>query len=189
VKEEQVHIYISDVLSGNTAAFSNLVDEYKSMVYSICLKIISQEELAEEAAQDTFVKAFQSLNKFKGKAKFSTWLYQIAYFTAINATRKHQPKLSELDEIAYKTSDSGSSDILENQERKELLHKAIQQLKADERGIITLYYLEEMSIEEVASITRLTISNVKVKAHRCRKKLYHILEQLLQDEFKTIQYE
>lgn len=189
MREEQVHNYISDVLSGDTAAFTFLVDEYKSMVYSICLKIIAHEEIAEEAAQDTFLKAFQSLSKFKRKSKFSTWLYQIAYFTAINAIRKQQPELSNLDDIAYKTGNSMSDDFMINQERKELLHKAILQLKADERGIITLYYLDELSIEEVASITRLTISNVKVKVHRCRKKLYHILEQLLQDEFKTIQYE
>lgn len=159
------------------------------MVYSICIKITSDPELAEEVAQDVFVKAYQALNKFKGKSKFSTWLYQIAYFTAINAVRKKKVEINDLSEVATLEGSESRFDHLESQERKELIQKAILHLKPDERGVITLYYLEEFSIEEVAKITRLSISNVKVKVHRSRKKLYSILEKMLQEEFKTLKYE
>jgi RNA polymerase sigma-70 factor, ECF subfamily len=189
VNENQVHTYISEVISGNTNSFNHLVDGYKDMVYSICIKITSDPELAEEVAQDVFVKAYQGLNKFKKKSKFSTWLYQIAYFTAINAVRKKKIEINEFTEISTLESNESSIDHLESQDRKELIQKAILHLKADERGVITLYYLEEFSIEEVAKITRLSISNVKVKVHRARKKLYGILELMLKEEFKTLKYE
>lgn len=189
MKESLVHTYISDVLSGHTVSFTHLVDGYKDMVYSVCIKITSNPELAEEVAQDVFVKAYQGLKKFKGNSKFSTWLYQIAYFTALNAVRNAKIEISDLHEAANLKADESQFDHLEAEERKRLIQDAILHLKADERGVITLYYLEELSIDEVAKITRLSISNVKVKVHRARKKLYGILEIMLKDEIKILTHE
>jgi RNA polymerase sigma-70 factor (ECF subfamily) len=189
VKETLVHTYISDVLAGNTHAFGHLVDGYKDMVYSVCIKITSDPELAEEVAQDVFVKAYQGLNKFKGNSKFSTWIYQIAYFTSINAVRQKKIEKADLIVADKLAANEDCLDHLEASERKELIQEALLHLKADERGVITLYYLEELSIEEVSKITRLSISNVKVKVHRSRKKLYGILEKMLKEEFNTLKHE
>lgn len=189
MKESLVHTYISEVISGNTASFEHLVDGFKDMVYSVCIKITSEHELAEEVAQDVFIKAYQGLSKFKGDSKFSTWLYQIAYFTALNAVRKKKIEISDLIEVSNHQADENCADHLEAEERKALIQEALTHLKPDERGVITLYYLEELSIEEVSKITRLSISNVKVKVHRTRKKLYGILEQILKKELNTMQYE
>ncbi|MCH2232802.1 MAG: RNA polymerase sigma factor [Crocinitomicaceae bacterium] len=185
MEEVQVKEHINQIISGDTREYSILVEQYKGMVYSICFKIIGNQELAEEAAQDTFVKAFKSLNKFRGNSKFSTWLYQIAYFTSINAARKGKKESVDLQEVYL----SENKNELETDERKVLLHQAINQLKPEEKAIITLYYLKELSLEEVAVVARLSLSNVKVKVHRIKKKLGSILENMLNEEIKELKYE
>ena len=83
VEHQQDKIYINKVLEGDRNAFAYLVDKYKTMVYSLALRLVKDREEAEEISQDAFIKAYQSLASFKGKAKFSSWLYRIVYNTAI----------------------------------------------------------------------------------------------------------
>jgi RNA polymerase sigma-70 factor (ECF subfamily) len=189
VEETAVHQLIAEVKAGKTESFAPLIEEYKDLVYSISLKICSNSAEAEEIAQDAFIKAFQGLNKFRGTAKFSTWLYQITYFTALNAVRKKKVEQNDFYNVLNFEADENCLSHLISEERKTLIEKALTYLKPDERGIITLYYLDELSTEEVAKITRNTISNVKVKTLRARKKLYGILEKILQNELNSIQYE
>ena len=189
MEETAVNQLIAEVKAGKTESFAPLVEEYKDLVYSISLKICNNTEEAEEIAQDAFIKAFQGLNKFKGAAKFSTWLYQIAYFTAINVVRKKKLEQNDLHKATELEVNENCLSHLISEERKALIEKALTYLKPEESGIITLFYLEELSIEEVAKITRNTLSNVKVKTHRARKKLYGILEKILQNELNSVQYE
>ena len=189
MQEEQVHTLIAEVNSGNTASFAPLVDEYKDMVHSVALKITADQELSEEVAQDTFMKAFKSLKSFKKKSKFSTWLYQITYFTAINALRKNKIETVEITYDHANTASENGFDYLEKQERSAVIKKAILHLKPQERAVVTLYFMKELNIEEVAEITKLSKSNVKVTVHRAKKKLHDILAQLLKNEFKSIQHE
>ena len=79
MKFKDDNFYLKKVLKGETAAYSKIVDKHKSLVFSIALKFLRNTEDAEEVAQDTFLKAYQSLDKFKSESKFSTWLYRIAY--------------------------------------------------------------------------------------------------------------
>ncbi|MDD7914620.1 RNA polymerase sigma factor [Polaribacter ponticola] len=81
-------LYINKVINGDTNAFAYLVDTYKNMVFSLAFKMTKNREEAEEISQDTFVKAFKNLHKFKGDSKFSTWLYRIAYHACLDAIKK-----------------------------------------------------------------------------------------------------
>jgi len=90
--------YIEKVINGDTSAYTNLVNKHKDMVYTIALRIARNHQDAEEIAQDVFLKAFQSLESFRQKSKFSTWLYRIVYNTAISKIRKKQPEVTALDE-------------------------------------------------------------------------------------------
>ena len=74
--------YIDLIINGDTNAFEVLVDRYKDMVFTLTLRILKNREEAEEAAQDTFMKTYKSLSRFKGDSKFSTWIYKIAYNTS-----------------------------------------------------------------------------------------------------------
>ena len=177
--------YIDQVKSGQTAAFSYLVEKYRDMVYGLALKMLKNVEDAEELAQDTFVKAFQSIHSYKGKAKFSTWLYRISYNSAITMLRKRKTQLLSLDE--QRLSDQDEVKIhsrlteIDQEELAESLKKAMSALPADDQALITLYYFEDQSIDDIVQISGLSVSNVKVKIHRARKKMYLYLKENLEE--------
>ncbi len=174
--------YIQRTLDGDIDYFSRLVDRYSDRIYALVFKIVRRKEDAEELTQDVFLKTFRQLQTFKGECRFSTWLYRIAYTTAISATRKKRPEFLYLED---RTINNVKDDELEaalndtdNSEKLEKLGKAVELLPPDERGLITLYYMEAHPIEEIATVTGMTQTNVKVKLHRIRKKLYLIMEEL-----------
>ena len=183
MKFETDTFYLQQIMTGNVRAYAILVEKHKEMVFSIALKILHNREDAEEIAQDVFVKAYQSLANFKNEAKFSTWLYRIVYNTAISKVRKKKIELSPLDES---TINNYSDDTSENQfllsddpDRFELLQRALKSLPEDENVIVSLFYQNDSSIEDISSVTGLTVANVKVKLHRIRKKLYTEMQRLM----------
>ena len=136
-------------------------------------------EDAEELTQDVFLKAFQQLSSFKAESSFSTWIYRIATNVAISAVRKKRNDVLRLDDSVFANlSDTQVDEALENEseEQMERLQQAMNQLEADERALITLYYLEEKPLAEVAFILGMTEGNAKVKLHRIRKKLYVLIK-------------
>lgn len=183
MKDQDDIFQVQRVLAGNTAAYAILVDRHKDLVFNIAHKIVRHREDAEEIAQDAFVKAYQSLRSFKGDSKFSTWLYRIVYNAAISHTRKRHYEFTAIDERVM--SDTTEDDILEDLDRVEsdeqarLINVAINRLAPDDSALVTLFYMEENSIEDISHITGLSVSNVKVKLHRIRKKLYDDLQHLM----------
>jgi RNA polymerase sigma-70 factor (ECF subfamily) len=167
---------IQKVLEGNTATYTVIVDRYKDLVYSVVLKIVKNHEEAEETAQDTFLKAYHALSSFKREAKFSTWLFRIAYNTAISKTRRKQLTTTAIDDrmIENYSTDEIKENLgqLDMEDQVKVLHKAIQMLGNEDQLLINLFYRNRQSVDEIASITGLTDANVKVKLHRIRKKLY-----------------
>ncbi len=167
--------YISKVLAGETAAFAVLVDRYKTLAYNISLRIVKQPEDAEEITQDSFIKAYRSLRGFKGTSKFSTWLYRIVYNSSITHIRKKQREMPVDSESREMKNHSGLIDDDGSQNDEFLasaLKKAVDSLPADEQTMITLYYYENSRIEEIAKVMALSVSNVKVRLYRTRKKLH-----------------
>ena len=153
------------------------------------MKMAQNIEDAEEIAQDSFVKAFKGLNKFKKRSKFSTWLYQVTYFTAVNHLRKKKLEVDDqFVEIEQHAEDS-IPDTLEQQDKKRLIEEGMKHLNPKERAVINLFYLEEMDTKEVAEITKMSVSNVKVSIHRARKKLYTIMNKLLKNELNSMLHE
>ncbi|PCJ83508.1 MAG: RNA polymerase subunit sigma-24 [Flavobacteriales bacterium] len=183
-------VYIEKVMQGDTAAFAKLVDRYKDLAYTIALRIVRSSEDAEEVAQDSFLKAYQNLNAFKGTSRFSTWLYTIVYNTAVSKTRKKQLEMAPVDDelIENYTPDLSASplDELKGDEQKKYVKAAIDRLPKTEALLITLYYLDECTVEEIYEITGLSVSNIKVKLHRARKKLHLELKRLLEHELEMI---
>jgi RNA polymerase sigma factor (sigma-70 family) len=175
--------YIGRVLSGDVAAYALLVTKHKNLVFSIVLKIVSNREDAEEISQDVFLKAYQSLNTFEGKSKFSTWLYRIAYNAAISKTRKKKVEMVAIEETVitnYSTDGIGRNmNDLEENDRQRILERALLRLPEEDNLLITLFYKNENSIDDISDITGLSVSNVKVRLHRIRKKLYEEMNGLI----------
>jgi len=171
---------IRRILEGETEPFSYFLQRYSRPIHSMIVRIVPCREDAEELTQDTFIKAFKKLDTYKGDCSFSTWLYRIAYNTAVSATRKRRMWFPVLDEKKIENvPDEAVDAFLNNEEDEVLLQKleqAIELLNMEERALITLYYTDEKSIIEVASILQLTSENVKVKLYRVRKKIYALVK-------------
>ena len=178
--------YINLIINGDTNAFTALVDRYKDLVYTLTLRMLKNREEAEEVSQDTFVKAYKSINRFKGDSKFSTWIYRIAYNTSLDRLKKNRKHfndvtIDEFTEHQVKTIDNALSQ-LENEERNQAIQKCLAQLPRDDAFMLTLYYFEDQSLDEIAKVIGLTPNNVKVKLFRSRKKLATIMKAQLEPE-------
>ncbi|MDP4202645.1 MAG: RNA polymerase sigma factor [Bacteroidota bacterium] len=172
---------IERIRLGETNQFSYLLNRYSNVIYSLIARIIPSKEDAEELTQDTFLKAFRKLDTFKGDCSFSTWLFRIAYNTAVSATRKSKIVFPLIDEkVLDRVADEEADAIFEEDENEELLQKleiALGQLNLEERALITLYYTENKPVAEIAAIMELTADNVKIKLFRIRKKLYVLINK------------
>ena len=190
MSQSKDQIYIDRVLQGDANSFSYLVENYKDMAYTVAMKIVRNAEDAEEVAQDSFIKAFQQLRTFQGKSKFSTWLYTIVYRTAISKTRKKKIEVTAIDDYVLDnyTTDSSFSQIegLKHEEQQKYVKAAINQLPELDALLVTLFYMNENTLEEIEKITGYTKTNIKVRLFRARKKLYKSLEHFLNKELKTI---
>ena len=178
MKKEEAHI-IKEILNGKTEQYEYFLDRYGQQVFVLVDRIVSCQEDAEELTQDVFLKAFQQLSSFKAESTFSTWIYRIATNLAISAVRKKRNDVLRLDDSVFANlSDTQVDEALEDdsEEQMERLQQAMNQLEADERALITLYYLEEKPLAEVAFILGMTEGNAKVKLHRIRKKLYVLIK-------------
>jgi RNA polymerase sigma factor (sigma-70 family) len=171
---------INKVIDGNVLAFESLVDKYKNMVYTIAYRITNNNEEAEEVAQDTFVKAYHALAKFNGTSKFSSWIYRIAYNTGLDRIKKTKKdrlntSLDGIDQsnVAESNFESG----LEQKELQKSVKECIQSLPESESIILTLFYYDDLKVEEIAKVVKLSVSNVKVKLFRARKKLHDIIKK------------
>jgi RNA polymerase sigma factor (sigma-70 family) len=178
--------YINLIIEGNLNAFSVLVDRYKDLVFSLALKMVKNREEAEEVAQDTFIKVFKSLSKFKGDSKFSTWIYKVTYNTCLDRLKKNKREqqvvyIDEFNSNQIKSLDN-ALDVMEDEERNQTIQDCINLLPSDDAFLLTLFYFEEQSLEEIAKIVDLTPNNVKVKLFRSRKKLATILKERLEPE-------
>jgi len=177
---------INQIIAGDSNAFSVLVDRYKDLVFTLSLKMLKNREEAEEVAQDTFIKVFKSLSKFKGDSKFSTWIYKVTYNSCLDRLKKNKKEqlkvaIDEYTEHQVKTIDNALENMVE-EERQQAIKACLELLPPEDSFLLTLYYFEEQSLDEIAKVVGLTANNVKVKLFRSRKKLTSILKANLEPE-------
>lgn len=186
---------IRQVLEGNQSAYANIVNHYKNMGMTIAIRILKNSDEAEEALQDSFLKAFASLENFNMESKFSTWFYRIVFNQSVSYYRRRKncyPAISSIDsDINYNELPDISGPIMQISidEKRALAEKAIAELDEISAAVVTLYYLDECSTAEISEITSLTRQNIKTILFRARKKMYIVLEKLLKEEFEEIRYE
>ncbi|PTX44110.1 RNA polymerase sigma-70 factor (ECF subfamily) [Christiangramia gaetbulicola] len=177
---------VERTLEGDTTAYGELVDRYQNFVFTIAVRILKVREEAEEVAQDSFIKAFESLNSFRGDSKFSTWLYRIVYHKSLDRLKmnKRHRTYAIIEEITEDSLDhiENGLEFMLSEERSVTIKKCIDRLPEDEAAIISLYYFEEQSVKEIAKVTDLTEDNIKIKLYRSRKKLFALLEGYIKPE-------
>ena len=172
-EEEQL---IEAVQLGNANAFKTLLDSYKDMVYTLCLRMVKNSMIAEELTQDAFLKAYKNIHAYRNESKFSTWLYRIAYNTCISSFRKQSIDEVELTDFNQESTENSGLINLEEGDRNEMLKEVILSLKEEDQVIIQLFYFRGTEYKRNCDVTGLTDSNVKVKLHRSKQKLKIFIE-------------
>ena len=178
--------YIRRVRNGEHTAYAFLVDRYKGMVYSIAWRVLGNQEDAQDVAQEGFIKAYQQLYQFEGKSKFSTWLYTIAYRTALAKAKEVKVRTFSITEQFKETFTNDYSTpqltLMQADDEQRSVNLAINNLPKTEALLVILYYINENSISEIRQITGLSMANIKIKLFRARKKLEKELRFLLDDK-------
>jgi len=178
---------ISSVLKGNDEDFKYLIERYKDRAFSLLKRILRNDMDAEEALQDSFIKAFKSLKSFKGEAKFSSWFYRIVYNTAMTKISNRKTDLKIVD-IEFDDNDEPINDLSnlydENDTEfanlnstEEFINKLLDMIPVKYSSVLTMFYIDELNIEEIAQSTGMTISNTKVILHRARNLLKSLAEK------------
>jgi RNA polymerase sigma-70 factor, ECF subfamily len=182
---------IASILAGDAHLFHELIRPYERRVYAMALSFLRNEADAEDATQETFLKAFRNLAGFRGDAKFGTWLVSIALNEARSRIRRRDAiKVESLDEPVDEEGHTSPallrdwkeipSEVLERKEIRQLLHKAVTALPLIYREVFQLRDIEQMSVNEAADALGITISSVKVRLHRARMMLQKALAPQLQ---------
>ena len=176
--EERDRRLVALAKKGDTNAFGRLMTEYQSKIYRLARRMTETDEDAEDVLQEAFIKAFRSLGGFKGKSKFSTWLYRITVNLALMKLRKKKLDAVSLDEpistdegiVQREIEDEGMDPLQEliESESKGILDKAIADLPKTYRAVFVLRHIEGLSTEETARIMNITVPAVKSRLHRTR---------------------
>ncbi|MDH4088992.1 MAG: sigma-70 family RNA polymerase sigma factor [Cyclobacteriaceae bacterium] len=183
--KESEYCIIDKVLAGEQAVYAELVNKYKSYAFTIAHKILQNRQEAEEAAQDAFIKAYHHLSGFNRDSKFSTWLYRIVFNTAITYKRKNKYQFDSIETTVIEYSQD-TDGMLDRMDQKKYLNNALAKLNETDRTALTLFYLEEFSLEEIAGITGMRANTAKVRIHRARIRLADELKIILKQEALTL---
>jgi len=157
-------------LNGHSEAFGVLVERYDRAVYTLCLRTMRDPEEARDCTQEAFFKAFRSLRTFKPEAKFSTWVFSIAYHACCD--RLGRRKRQSGDELPDRADPNpGPEAMAERNDESRALHAAIAALPEKYRTVITLYHLQGRQYEEIARVLDLPIGTVKTHLFRAKELL------------------
>jgi RNA polymerase sigma-70 factor (ECF subfamily) len=166
---------------GDERAFAMLVNRYKGMLYSMAYRLLRDSGRAEDAAQDSFIKAYAALPGFKGESKFSSWLYRICYNTCISELRRRKPEV-ELDEAMAACGPDGDA---RSRSLQATIQEEVGRLPDEYRAALTLYHFSGFSYEEIARLQHKPMGTVKANIHRARAALKsRLLERVGWDTLK-----
>ena len=172
---------IKRILDGKREEYAWFVNTYSQQVFNFTSRMLPYAEDAQEVAQDAFVKAFRSLDTFQYQSSFCTWVCRIAYRESLNRLNRQQPHYVDIVNLPAIEDDEEELST-GREERVEQLMQMVDDLPADERMLLTLYYFEDRPLTEIAYIMGVEAGVLANRLYRMRKKLY----KKLKDEERTI---
>lgn len=169
---------IDSIKRGNTADFSLLINRYKDRAFSLLKRLLKNEMDAEEALQDSFLKAYNSLNNFRHDAKFSTWFYRIVYNTGLTAItskrRKVEQEMTSIDEN-FDIADLDNEIYESSENTHNYILKIVDKLPLRNALVVILFYVDGLSLNEISGVLGTSLVNTKVLLHRSRNALRDLL--------------
>jgi RNA polymerase sigma-70 factor, ECF subfamily len=195
MSESKADISIEALRLGDRREFARLVDEYSGPLYRLALKMLGNASDAEDALQNTFLKAFQHVDKFEGRSSLSTWLYRIASNEALMLLRKRRPE-TDFSDITPENEDDQSLDPVQftdwcclpeeeylTAEGRKAMDRAVQHLPETLRIVFVLRDIEDLSIQETSQVLGLSETAVKTRLLRARLRLREELSSYYGDRF------
>lgn len=174
--------WVARARAGETAAFSALVDEFQRPVYNLCYRMLGDSKEAEDAAQESFLRAYTRLASYDPKRPFKTWLFSIASHYCIDLLRKRRLIWLSIEDESRPVEpelfepSAGPEESSVHREQVEAIQGLLSRLTPNDRAVIVFRYWYDGSYEEIAEITGSTVSAVKSRLHRAREALAEMME-------------
>ncbi len=170
--------WVAQAQRGSDEAFTRLVETYQTHVYNLCYRMLGEPEAAEDAAQETFLRAYQHIHRYDSKRPFGTWLLSIAAHYCIDRLRRRKFTMTSIDqdeedggfELPDPESPNPENEAIYGEQRR-LMQRLLKQLDAVDRAAIVMRYWHDCSELEIAESLNLTVSAVKSRLHRARRAL------------------
>lgn len=180
--DHQEQSWIASARNGDEAAFGELVQKYQKRVYALTVRMCPTPELAEEAAQEAFLSAWQGLPFFRGDAAFSTWLYRLASNACVDLLRKerrHQGTSLDDDAVGAEIPDTKPTpeEAAETKELRAQIEAGLRQLSPEHRAVLILREIQQLNYEEIADALSLDLGTVKSRISRGRRQLRDFLKE------------
>ena len=159
---------------GDEASFNQLVVRYQERIYWVARRFVADHDSADDVTQEVFCKVYESLCEFRGDSTMFTWLYRITVNVALNAVRKQKIReFFRIDELfdAEDVEGAAPDELLERQENRSLIERAIETLPAKQKSVFLLRYYEEMPNEEIAKILKTSVGGLKANYFHAFKKI------------------
>jgi RNA polymerase sigma-70 factor (ECF subfamily) len=186
-------LLVQRVQAGEVERFDDLILKYRERIWGVLYHMTANREDAADLAQEAFIKAFQSINRFQGQSAFFTWLYRIAVNGALNHLQKAKlrrffslekirdeaPVAELLDQLADPGNTSDRQACLGELQQK--LNEAMQKLSIKHRTVVTLFEIDGLSQEEIAEITGTSVGTVRSRLHYAKQLLQNDLQNYLKE--------
>jgi RNA polymerase sigma-70 factor, ECF subfamily len=192
--------FVARLVARDERAFNELVLTYERRVFALVFRMLGRRDEAEDLAQEVFVQVFKAIDQFRGESKLSTWIYRIAVNLCKNRTkylsRRHASDQDDLDAMADRApfssakgvsvGDVGRPDeLVEGMQLEVVVKRAIAQIEPDFREVLILRDVEDLSYEEIASVTGLADGTVKSRIHRARAQLRALVEKAIGEKVRS----
>jgi RNA polymerase sigma-70 factor (ECF subfamily) len=198
-EEETEAQFVARLVARDEGAFNELVVTYERRVFALVFRMLGRRDEAEDLAQEVFVQVFKAIDQFRGDSKLSTWIYRIAVNLCKNRTkylsRRHAGEQDDVDAMAERTAFTSATgttvgdvsrpdELVEGMQLEIVVKRAIAQLEPEFREVLVLRDVEDLSYEEIASVTGLPDGTVKSRIHRARAQLKALVEKAMGEKVR-----
>lgn len=175
--QENESVWLARAQSGDPEAFTRLVEMYQTPVFNLCYRMLNDAGDAEDAAQETFLRAYQSIRRFDSSRSFATWLLSIAAHYCIDQIRKRRMAIVSIEDLPYPDLPDnlpGPETSVSRMEERKHIQKILESLPPVDRAAVVMYYWYEMSYEEIGQALNLSLSAIKSRLHRARRSMAEV---------------
>ncbi|MBN1147838.1 MAG: sigma-70 family RNA polymerase sigma factor [Anaerolineales bacterium] len=166
--------WLDQAKRGDPQAFTSLVETYQRPVYNLCYRMLGNAQDAEDAAQETFLRAYKSMRRYDASRSFSTWLLSIAAHYCIDQIRRRRMQLVSVEDLPMPDLPDPAPGIetkLSRKEEQRRVRAALETLEPVDRAAVVMYYWYDFSYQEIGQALSLTVSAVKSRLHRARRAM------------------